>query len=43
MRELGMRGMESEAEGCGAERRGCGGSLGARRGSESRIREGRVR
>ena len=29
-------------EGCGAERRGCGGSVGERRGSESMIREGGV-
>ena len=39
MRGLGRRGKVSGAEGCGAERRGCGGSVGERRDSDSRVRE----
>ena len=37
MRGLGWRGKESGAEGCGAERRGCGGSVGKRRVSVRRV------
>ena len=42
MRGLGRRGKESGAEGCRAERRGCGCNLVERRGSVSGVREGRV-
>ena len=41
MRGLGRRGKESGAQGCGGEE-GCNGSVGERRGSESREREGRI-
>ena len=41
MRGLGRRGKESGAEGCGGQE-GCDGSIGERRGSESRDREGSI-
>ena len=41
MRGLGRRGKKNGAEGCGVEE-GCDGSVGERRGSESREREGRI-